>query len=258
MKLQPHIWKIIIPQHLLFLFGLGTIIFGGTSWLWLFVVFLGYAVLGYLGFTIFSHRYWCHNTFKTWLPLARFGCYLGTLCGNGTPIAIQAIHMSIHHPNSDTEKDPHTPIFKGKLWSWFLWHNQNYKWPRLSNRMLNDPFIKFLHRQYFKVFWVTFAVLALISWKFAIFFMIGGGLYHFHLEGFVNSLCHNNPNWGYTNGDSKDTSINHKSKIMMYLSLGNTLHHNHHLQPWNYTYAIRPGEFDLAKYIVPLIRTDGK
>ena len=82
--------------------------------------------------------------------------------------------------------------------------------------------------------------------------MIGGAVYHFHIEGFVNSFAHD-LQYGDTTGTTNDNSVNLKSKMMMILSLGNTLHHNHHLAPWNYTYAINPGEFDLAKYIVPLI-----
>lgn len=70
----------------------------------------------------------------------------------------------------------------------------------------------------------------------------------------MSLICHNNSN-GYTNGNSGDKSINHNSKIMMYISLGNTLHHNHHLEPWNYSQKLKSDEFDLAHYIVPYIRS---
>ena len=69
--------------------------------------------------------------------------------------------------------------------------------------------------------------------------MIGGGVYHFHLEGLVNTFAHSGTNYGYTNGDTGDNSVNINSKLLMFLSLGNSLHHNHHLQPWNYTFAIK-------------------
>jgi fatty-acid desaturase len=125
-------------------------------------------------------------------------------------------------------------------------------WPKLNKQLLRDPVLKFMHRNYFKIWWTSILIMSLISWQMAVFFIIGGGVYHFHSEGFINSFAHD-PRYGYTNGNTNDNSVNIKSKILMILSLGSTLHHNHHLDPRNYTYAKHPGEFDLATYIVPLI-----
>jgi stearoyl-CoA desaturase (delta-9 desaturase) len=250
--LKPHIWKIIIPQHLFLLLGIASVFLGYTSAWALLLIPLGYLVFGYLGFTIFMHRYWSHRSFETYPWIAYLGAYLGLLCGNGTPIAVEAIHMRLHHAHSDQELDPHTPA-KGRLWSWLVWHNMTHVWPKLNPKLLKDPILKFMHRNYFKIWWGTFILLTLINWHLSVFFMIGGGVYHFHLEGLVNTFAHSGTNYGYTNGDTGDNSVNINSKLLMFLSLGNSLHHNHHLQPWNYTFAIKPGEFDLAKYIVPLI-----
>jgi stearoyl-CoA desaturase (delta-9 desaturase) len=249
--IKPHIWKITIPQHVILFAGLVAILLGyASAWSFL-LIFLGYLVFGYLGFTIFMHRYWSHRSFKTHKWIAYLGAYLGLLCGNGTPIAVEAIHMRLHHANSDTPLDPHTPI-KGKLWSWFLWHNMTIEWPKLNKTLLKDLVLKFMHRHYFKIWWLSFILLFVISWQLAVFFMVGGAVYHFHLEGLINSFAHDK-DYGYTNGDTGDNSVNMRSKILMFMSLGNSLHHNHHLQPWNYTFALKPGEFDLAKYIVPVI-----
>jgi len=250
-KLKPHIWKIIVPQHIILLVGIISILAGYTSVWNLLLIPLGYLVFGYLGFTIFMHRYWCHKSFKTYPALAYFGAYIALLCGNGTPIEVEAIHIRLHHANSDKELDPHTPL-KGKLWSWLLWHNMDIVWPKLNRQLLRDPILKFMHRNYFKIWWLSLILLSIISCQAAVFFMVGGAVYHFHIEGFVNSFAHD-LDYGYTTGTTTDNSVNLKSKIMMILSLGNTLHHNHHLDSKNYTYARNPGEFDLAKYIVPLI-----
>jgi stearoyl-CoA desaturase (delta-9 desaturase) len=257
--LSSHTLRIVVPQHLFLFFGIVTIFFGISSPLWLLMIPVGYLILAYIGGAIFVHRYWCHNSFETWVPLARFGAYLGNLCGMGSALAVYVIHMN-HHVYTDTEKDPHTPRFKGRLWCWLLWKNDSKLYfkkskifRKIPKRLVEDRYIRFMHRHYYMIWWATFLILALISWKFAIFFMAGAGVYYFHIEGFINSHCHDNIKNGYRNGETKDLSINHNSKLMMYLSLGNTLHNNHHLNPNKYSYIVKPGEFDLAHYLVPLI-----
>ena len=161
-NLKPHIWKIIIPQHIILIAGIVSIMLGYVSAWNLLLIPLGYLVFGYLGFTIFMHRYWCHRSFKTYPALAYFGAYIALLCGNGTPIEVEAIHMRLHHANSDKELDPHTPL-KGKLWSWLLWHNMDIVWPKLNRQLLRDPILKFMHRHYFKIWWASLLLLTLLS-----------------------------------------------------------------------------------------------
>ncbi len=254
MKLNPHIWKMILPHHAILVLGLLSIVLGYVSaWNLLWIPF-GYFVFGYLGFTIFMHRYWCHNSFKTYKPIEFIGTYLALMCGNGTPIVVEAIHIRLHHANADNpEIDPHTPL-RGRMWSWFTWHNMEHKFPKLNIRLMKIPYLKFMHNHYYKIWWISFAVLFLINWQMAVFFLCGGVVYHFHVEGLINTFGHS-LGYGYRNGDTKDNSVNINSRILEVLTLGNSLHHNHHLQPWSYTFAIKDGEFDLAKYIVPLIST---
>ena len=253
--LKSHIWKIMIPQHLLLLIGLILLFLGYGSFWSLLLIPLGYLILGYCGASLFIHRYWCHRSFETHPLIAYIGAYFGLLCGSGTPITVEAIHMRMHHSHSDTENDPHSPIY-GVFWSWIGWHNMTIKWPKLNRNLVSNPVLRFMHRNYFKIWWTTVIIALIINWQFAIFFIIGAGVYNFHLEGLVNSFCHmHDEKYGYRNGNTSDNSTNLNSKLLMFLSFGNSLHHNHHLQPRNYTYALKPGEFDLAKYIVPLIQT---
>ena len=212
-NLKPHIWKIMIPQHIILLGGIISIILGYVSIWNLLLIPLGYFIFGYLGFAIFMHRYWCHKSFNTHPFIAYLGGYLALMCGSGTPIEVEAIHMRLHHANSDTEVDPHTPL-KGKLWSWFLWHNMDIVWPKLNKQLLRDPVLKFMHRNYFKIWWISVLVMSLISRQMVVFFIIGGGVYHFHSEGFINSFAHDT-RYGYTNGNTNDNSVNIKSKILM-------------------------------------------
>lgn len=251
-RLNPHVWKMAIPHHLILLSGILLVVFGyASAWNLLWIPF-GYLVFGYLGFTLFMHRYWAHKSFKTYKWIEVLGTYLGVMAGNGTPIVVEAIHVRLHHAHADDpEIDPHTPL-RGKLWSWFTWHNMEHTFPKLNLSMMRIPYLKFMHRHYYKIWWGSFIVLFILYWPLAVFFVCGGAVYHFHAEGLINTCAHT-LSCGYRNGNTKDNSVNLNSKLLEILTLGNSLHHNHHLQPWNYTFAIKPGEFDLAKYIVPLI-----
>lgn len=266
MKIQPLYWKLYIPQHIFFMIGLLTIINGTTSYWWLVATYIGYAVMGYIGGAIFIHRYWCHESFETYPFLARLGAYLGAMSGMGSPLAMTAVHLYMHHAYSDTEKDPHTPNFQGKFYSWVSWKNkplEHFK-PAFSlmlrsrKNVIRDKFVVYLHKNFDKIYWGTFLLLLIINWKFALFFYMGGGVLSFHIEGFVNTFCHGASSNGYRIADTDDKSMNHASKFMMFLSLGNTLHHNHHVFPKNYSYKLKDGEFDLAHYLVPLITTKYK
>lgn len=244
----------IIPHHIILGTGIILALLGYVSlWNLLWIPF-GYFVFGYLGFTIFMHRYWCHKSFDTYKWIEFIGTYLALMCGNGTPIVVEAIHVRLHHAHADNpEIDPHTPL-RGKLWSWFLWHNMEHTFPRLNIRLMKVPYLKFMHNHYYKIWWISFAILFILNWQLAVFFLCGGVVYHFHAEGLINTFTHT-PGCGYRTGDTKDNSVNLNSKLLEILTLGNSLHHNHHLQPGNYTFALNKGEFDLAKYIVPLINT---
>lgn len=252
LKLNPHVWKMIIPHHLILLAGIFLALFGYVSLYNLLWIPIGYLVFGYIGFSIFLHRYWSHRAFKTYKWVEFIGTYLGIMAGNGTPIVVEAIHMRLHHAHSDDPAiDPHTPL-RGKLWSWFSWHNMEHQFPKLSIPMMRIPYIKFMHRHYFKIWWVSFFILFLLQWELAVFFLCGGVVYHFHVEGLINT-CGHDLNCGYRNGNTNDNSVNITPKIAEFITLGNSLHHNHHLQPRNYTCALKEGEFDLGKYIIPFI-----
>lgn len=266
MKIEPIYWKLYIPQHILFVGGIVAIALGFASPWWLLAPFLGYLIMGYIGGAIFIHRYWCHESFETNKWLARLGAYLGAVGGMGSPLAMCAVHMFMHHPHSDTPRDPHTPVGNGVLHSWITWKNipeERFKTAFMQllksrKRVLRDKWVVFIHRHFYLIWWLTLAILLLVDWRIALFWFGGGGVYSFHIEGFVNSYCHGASTNGYRLGDTRDHSINHGSKIMMYLSLGNTLHHNHHLHPAAYSYKMQTGEFDLAHYLVPLIAIDKK
>ena len=71
-----------------------------------------YYVAALLGISIGYHRYFTHRSFKTHQVLEYVMLMLGMICGGRSVLTWAAVHR-MHHANSDTEEDPHSPIFKG-------------------------------------------------------------------------------------------------------------------------------------------------
>lgn len=246
--------RVYIPQHILFLAGIISIITGHTSAWWLLLVYPAWFLFGHIGFGIFIHKYWCHKSFKTQPWIARLGGYLGSLAGTGSPIMLAGLHIGYHHRYSDTDQDPHTPR-KGFWWSYFLWLNHKWDFKNSSVRkvvrdLMRDPYLKFLHKNYYKIYWATFLVLCLIDWRLAVFSMSAATVIEFHLSGIVNTYGHTPHRWSYQNYQVDDSQ---NIPWLNWLTLGLGLHNNHHGRPGEYNYAHKKGEIDFAAWFVPLI-----
>lgn len=244
--------KVYIPAHILVIFGIYTLIIGQTSLNYLWFVYPAWFLFGHIGFGIFIHKYWCHKSFKTYPWIARLGAYFGMLSGTGSPVMLKVLHIGYHHPNSDTDLDPHTPK-KGFWWSYFLWLNHKWSFSKiwLAKDIMKDPYIRFFHRYYYKIYWLSFLFIAAFDWRLAIFTIATATVIEFHLSGIVNTFGHTPHKGSYQNYTDVDNSQNIPWLNVLTLGLG--LHNNHHGRPWDYNYAHKPGEIDFAKWFVPLI-----
>lgn len=246
--------KIYVPAHILLLVGIITL-FNSTSMWWLLVIYPAWFLTGHIGFGIFIHKYYCHRAFETKPWIARLGAYFGMLAGTGSPVMLKALHVGQHHPNSDTTKDPHTPL-KGFWWSYYKWLNHKWDFRNLwiVKDIMKDPYIRFYHKHYYKIYWGTCIVLALVNWRLPVFTVMAATVIEFHLSGIVNTFGHTPHKGSYQNYTDGDNSQN--IPWLNWLTLGLGLHNNHHGQPGNYNYARKSGEFDFAAWFVPLIAVD--
>lgn len=94
-----------------------------TGWSW---TAIGVAVALYwvrmFAITAFYHRYFSHRTFRTHRAVQFLFALLGTTAAQRGPLWWAAHHRE-HHRHSDHEPDPHSPGWRGVLWShsaWFL------------------------------------------------------------------------------------------------------------------------------------------
>lgn len=243
----------MIPFHLIGVTALFTWInYLPQSLLYLPFALIFWALFAGCGIGVGFHRYFAHKSFKTKRWIGRLFAYFGSLGMQGSPAFWVSLHRGYHHRYSDTEKDIHSPIH-GKLNSYFGWMltvDESNMSIRYAGEMLRDRFQVWIHENYFLVVWATFIIVALLSWKLALFALVPAMLVTFHQEMFVNCFLHNK-SWGYRNFDTDDNSVNVYWYGLIFWGIG--FHNNHHAKPNDYNFGHKPEEIDLCKYIVRLV-----
>lgn len=238
---------------MLALTALGLIVSGQLSLQLLWLTLIGWILISGFGVAIGFHRLISHSAFETYPVLRNLLAYLGSLGAQGSPVFWASLHNGLHHPFSDTDRDLHSPVH-GKFNSYIGW--QIYLKPeaipfRIGARLIREPFLKFLHKNYDRIFWGTALVVALISWKAALFGLMLPGMISIHQENMIDLFCHL-PGAGYRNHNTKDRSVN--VFLLGYFAFGQGWHNNHHARPGDYNFGgDRWWELDPCAAIVPLI-----
>ena len=190
--------------------------------------------------------------------LEYFFAVCGTLTLEGGPIFWVATHR-IHHQNSDTDSDPHTP-HHGGFWAhmgWILFgeghHNDTALMSRYAPDLAADPFYRWLNTYHWVPLTVFgFATLALGGWPMVlwlVFFRVTAGL---HATWLVNSATHM---WGSRRFDTKDDSRN--SWWVALLTFGEGWHNNHHAHPTSARHGLAWYELDLTWLQIKLLERFG-
>lgn len=220
------------------------------SWLWAsaFSWFFFYVI----GEGIFLHRYFAHQAFECRPIVAKTGAVLAMLGAFGTPISWRVYHVT-HHGHSDTDKDPHSPVTKGFWYAYIGW--QLDPQPQrlniaISKKLWADPFYKFLELNSVRIWYAGMLVAALIDWRLCLFLALGSswGLF---LSGWTNSLCHMK---GTRRFDTKDNSRNITWFSWLTWQGSGALHNNHHAYPSRHHDSWAWYEFDIAKWLVPILK----
>jgi stearoyl-CoA desaturase (delta-9 desaturase) len=245
-----HFYKIIIPQHLAGLVAIG-LLFAGESTVWLLATFAAWFLCFVMGEGIFFHKYFSHRSFETNPIIAKIFAVFGLLGGFGSPISYRAVHTGLHHAHSDTDKDSHSPIH-GFWHSWLLWHLTSVRPPLIiCKTLLKDKFYVWLEANIIKIWWTTVILLALVDWRLPIFTMGLAGMIGMSMAGISNSIGHS---YGSRRFDTNDNSRN-VWWISWFTWQGGILQNNHHARPSRYHDSLAWYEFDIGKWIIPLIAT---
>lgn len=195
-----------------------------------------YYVAALLGISIGYHRYFTHRSFKTHQVLEYVMLMLGTICGGRSVLTWAAVHR-MHHANSDTEEDPHSPIFKG-VWNVLAsrWRVQTIPKKYIKD-LLSNPRIVFFHR-YGKYIHLAYAVLILlISIDMFIIFVIVPYVLAWIGFGALNYFAHK---------DGQPSNV----PILNLIAPGEGWHKNHHHEPQ----ATKLHNMDIAGVVIEYIR----
>jgi stearoyl-CoA desaturase (delta-9 desaturase) len=207
-----------------------------------------FLIFGIIGANAGYHRYFSHRTYKTNRFFEIILAIIGTLATLGSIISWVAVHR-YHHLHADTEKDPHSPKYIG------AWRAYIYDWNRVSiskkfiRDVVEDKFIVFLHKNYFKVIFLYVSILFLID-PFLIIFA-----YAIPATGCLNGVAavtvigHIH---GYTNHEVNDSAKN--SWIANIFSLGEGWHNNHHAHPFQWKQGEKWWEIDPPSWVIKLIK----
>ena len=107
------------------------------------------------------HRLHSHRSFKVPLWFERLITYFATMSLTGPAIDWVAIHRA-HHKWHDTEKDPHSPDYKGRLKVHFLTMFAKVS-PKFAMDLIRNKFYMFQRQYYFVIIGMTATIIFLID-----------------------------------------------------------------------------------------------
>ena len=200
------------------------------------------------------HRYFSHRTYKT---SRAFQFVLAFLAQSSSQMGALwwASHHRVHHKESDTDRDVHSPIKRSFLYSHILWifdDNLETDYEKIRD-MAKYPELVFLNIYW----WVPPLVLGFGTWLvlgwsglFVGFFLSTVLLWHGTFT--INSLSHV---FGYQDYESGDESKN--NWVLALVTMGEGWHNNHHY----YQASTRQGfvwwQVDVTYYVIKALELVG-
>lgn len=198
--------------------------------------YIFYYVAALLGISIGYHRYFTHKSFHTNLITEYIMLMLGTICGGRSVLTWAAVHR-MHHANSDTEEDPHSPMFKG------AWNVLASRWrvrsipKKYIKDLLSNPRIVFFHR-YGRYIHLTYAaILLFISIDVFVIFVVVPYVLAWIGFGALNYFAHK---------DGQPSNV----PILNLIAPGEGWHKTHHEKPQ----ATKLHNMDIAGVVIEYIR----
>ena len=145
------VWRYAAPIASLHLLAFAVCLPWLFSWTGLVLCVVGTYLFGGLGINLAYHRLLTHRSFKCPRWLERFFVVVALCCLEDAPGGWVATHR-LHHNDSDTTPDPHSPLVSF-LWShvgWLLLENREVRsltaYDRYARDVLRDPFYMRLQR----------------------------------------------------------------------------------------------------------------
>ena len=203
------------------------------------------AQIGVVATSIYLHRAVAHRSLSL-RPVAAivFRAVLWLLTGQSRQQWV-AVHRK-HHTFTDREGDPHSPLLLG-FWRVQLWNVYYYireaRNPDTVEKFAPDVSADWWERHVFSRGWTglglgTALVSMAIGWWQGPLAMIGHGiLYMFVLAPLINGL-------GHWRGAQNFGNTAYNSRVLAWVTGGESLHNNHHAFPRSPKFSLRRSELD--------------
>ena len=219
------------------------------SWRAIPVALVLWWISGSLGVGMGFHRLLTHRGYKTPKAVEYFLTFCGLLALEGGAINWVVTHR-IHHANTDSHGDPHTPR-DGAWWAHMGWilrgtgqQHDDQVMQRYAPDLMKDPVHVWLNRLY----WVPLALSGVVLFAFGGWSMLFVGTFlrvtiGLHATWLVNSATHM---WGTRRFETTDDSKN--SWWVALLTFGEGWHNNHHAHPRAARHGLHWYEIDVNWY----------
>jgi fatty-acid desaturase len=256
--MNSYFYKIFIPYLILSMLGIYYVI-NDIILLWSTLTF--WILIGPIGLGIGFHRLFSHRQFETYRPVELFLAIMGTISTYG-PLLFWVSSHQAHHKNTDTDLDPTSPT-RG-FWHCVLTWNLKKQCEKEiilksfpSIKVLRDPILMWLSRNFFLINYVFLAILCLINYQIAIAgYVVATSIEKVRIGFFVNYLMHKKIIGSYKNSDSTDNSIN--LPWIYPLTMGFSFHNQHHFKPMVLNEKTRWFEINIEYYLCRLISKNDK
>jgi stearoyl-CoA desaturase (delta-9 desaturase) len=260
-KISKSFWFQFLPLVIAGIIAVILLTLGIIPLYYLFFTFLFWVLIAGLGVAVGYHRVFSHKTHKlpTWKE--NILLLLGTLSGQGPSIFWVAVHRGYHHPHSDTEKDIHSPITKGKFhaflgWQLLITEEKNYVNLKYSVDLMRKKNHLWFFKNHIKILWAVPLLIAIFDWKLALAGLCLASAIAVVQDNLVNVYGHWKTIFSYRNFDTADKSQNHL--LLGYLTWGQNWHNNHHYDPKSYDFGTGVSgkwwEWDPCKLFLPFLK----
>ena len=244
-RLVPN-WLMAAPFVLLHL-ALVAIFFVPVTWTVLLLCGLNY-FWRMFGITAVYHRYFAHRSYKTSRVFQFVLAWLACSSLQKGPLW-WAGHHRIHHRNSDTPRDPHSPYETTFWWShvgWILSEEHGGTTEEISQEYSHFPELSWLDRYH----WVPGVMLALAcflieGWSGLVWGFVVSTVLLYHGTFTINSLSHLFGSRRYVTSDDSRNNW-----FLALITLGEGWHNNHHHYQSSANQGFFWWELDISYYIL--------
>lgn len=203
------------------------------------ITLLMYFAIVTLGISVGYHRYLSHSMFevnRVWQFILTFWAHIMMV---GSAIEWVSQHRE-HHRYSDSDRDPHSPTFKGWFRSHFL---QVYSIPsvKYAVHLLRLPEYRFQHKYYWHLIGAWAILLYIIDPQSILYAWLAPA----GLAKLIGSLVYS---YSHRGGEPQNDSW------VGYLTGGEGWHHNHHSNPKQYRWH----KHDLGAWVIDRIAINVK